>query len=130
MSAAASNVPLPGFASRSLAMMIHLSTSIGFFVAVPTMFGVVGPAVAWLFAHRRDGFLTQHAREALNFHLSVLVYALALITLPTPPTVMAVLVVGWMAVIIMVAGFAYEGRHARYPGALPILRRPRRVSRG
>lgn len=130
MSAAASDAPLPQFASRSLAMMVHLSTSIGFFLAVPTVSGVVGPAIVWLVAHRRDGFLTQHAREALNFHLSVLVYALALITLPTPPTVMAVLVVGWLAVVIMMAGFAYEGRPARYPGALPILRRPRRVSRG
>lgn len=130
MSAAASDAPLPQFASRSLAMMVHLSTSIGFFLAVPTVSGVVGPAIVWLVAHRRDGFLTQHAREALNFHLSVLVYALALITLPTPPTVMAVLVVGWLAVVIMIAGFAYEGRPARYPGALPILRRPRRVSRG
>jgi len=130
MSAAASDAPLPQFASRSLAMMVHLSTSIGFFLSIPTMSGVVGPAIVWLVAHRRDGFLTQHAREALNFHLSVLVYALALITLPTPPTVMAVLVVAWMAVVIMMAGFAYEGRPARYPGALPILRRPRRVSRG
>lgn len=130
MSAAASTPPLPRFASRSLAMMVHLSTSVGFFVAIPTMFGVVGPAAAWLLAHRRDGFLTQHAREALNFHLSVLVYALALITLPTPPTVMAVLVVGWMAVVVVVAGLAYEGRPARYPGALPILRRPRRIRRG
>lgn len=130
MSAAASDAPLPQFASRSLAMMVHLSTSIGFFLSIPTVSGVVGPAIVWLVAHRRDGFLTQHAREALNFHLSVLVYALALITLPTPPTVMAVLVVGWLAVVIMMAGFAYEGRPARYPGALPILRRPRRVSRG
>ena len=130
MSAAASDAPLPQFASRSLAMMVHLSTSIGFFLSIPTVSGVVGPAIVLLVAHRRDGFLTQHAREALNFHLSVLVYALALITLPTPPTVMAVLVVGWMAVVIMMAGFAYEGRPARYPGALPILRRPRRVSRG
>jgi uncharacterized Tic20 family protein len=130
MSAAASNAPLPRFASRSLAMMVHVSTSIGFFLAIPIMSGVVGPAVVWMVAHQRDGFLAQHAREALNFHLSVLVYALALITLPTPPTVMAVFVVVWMFVVIMMAGFAYEGRPARYPGVLPILRRPRRVSRG
>jgi hypothetical protein len=130
MSAAASNAPLPRSASRSLAMMAHLSTSIGFFLPIPTAAGIIGPAIVWLAAHRRDGFLTQHAREALNFHLSVLVYALALVTLPTPPTVMAVLVVGWLAVVIMIAGLAYEGRPARYPGALPILRHPRRVSRG
>jgi uncharacterized Tic20 family protein len=130
MSAAASDAHLPRFASRSLAMMVHLSTSVGFFLSVPIAAGVVGPAVLWLVAHPNDDFLTQHAREALNFHLSVLVYGLVLITLPTPPTVMAVLVVAWLAVVIVIAGLAYEGRPARYPGALPILRRPRRVSRG
>ena len=111
-------------------MMVHLSTSIGFFLSVPTATGVIGPAVAWAASNERDGFLIRHAREALNFHLSVLVYALVLITLPTPPTVMAVLVVGWLAVVVVVAGLAYEGRAVRYPGALPILRRPRRISRG
>lgn len=116
--------------SRTLAMMVHLSTSVGFFLSIPTMAGLVGPAVVWAGAHRHDTFLTCHAREALNFHLSVLVYALALITLPTPPTLMAVLVVVWMAIVITVAGLAYEGRSVRYPGALPILRRPRRISRG
>jgi uncharacterized Tic20 family protein len=130
MSAAASDAHLPRFASRSLAMMVHLSTSVGFFLSIPIAAGVVGPAVLWLVAHPNDDFLTQHAREALNFHLSVLVYGLVLITLPTPTTVMAVLVVAWLAVVIVIAGLAYEGRPARYPGALPILRRPRRVSRG
>ncbi|HSJ47006.1 MAG TPA: DUF4870 domain-containing protein [Euzebyales bacterium] len=130
MSAAAPNAPVPRSASRSLAMMVHLSTCVGFFLSIPTAAGIVGPAVVWVAAHRRDDFLTHHAREALNFHLSVLVYALALVTLPTPATVMAVVVVAWLAVVIMVAGLAYEGRPARYPGALPILRRPRRVSRG
>jgi uncharacterized Tic20 family protein len=110
-------------------MMVHLSTAVGFFVSVSMAVGLVGPAVAWLIAHGRDPFLARHAREALNFHLSVLAYALVLITLPTPPTVVAVLVVAWMALVIMIAGRAYEGRHARYPGALPILRRPGKLRR-
>lgn len=111
-------------------MMVHLSTSVGFFLSVAAAAGLVGPALTLVIAHRRNGFLAQHAREALNFHLSVLLYALLLITLPTPPTVMAVLVVCWMGLVVLTAGLAYEGRSARYPGALPILRRPRRFSRG
>jgi uncharacterized Tic20 family protein len=130
VSAAASDTPLPRLSSRSLAMMVHLSTCVGFFLSLSVTVGLVGPAVAWFIAHGRDPFLARHAREALNFHVSVLVYALVLITLPTPPTVVAVLVVAWMALVIMIAARAYEGRLARYPGALPILRRPGGVRRG
>lgn len=106
-------------------MMVHLSTCVGFFLSLSMTVGVVGPVLAWLGAHRRDAFLVQHAREALNFHLTVLLLGLALINLPTPPTVMAVIVVVWITLVVAMGGMAYEGRAAWYPGALPILRRPR-----
>jgi hypothetical protein len=113
-------------------MMAHLSTLVGFFVSIPVAAGLVGPAVLWLTASLRgDGFVSGQAREALNFHLSVLVAALLLQALPTPATLMAVLVVLWMTVVIGVAGFSYEGRPMRYPLALPLVRRRRRdVNRG
>jgi hypothetical protein len=105
-------------------MMSHLSTLIGFFVSIPVAAGVVGPALVWLVWHERDAFVTRQAREALNFHCSVLLYALLLQALPTPPSVIAVAVVGWLTLVIIVAALAYEGRPARYPVALPILRAP------
>jgi uncharacterized Tic20 family protein len=106
-------------------MMGHLSTLIGFFLSVPVAAGVIGPGVLWLISHRRDAYVTAQAREALNFHMSILLYGLALQALPTPPAVIAVAVVVWMTVVVVVAGLAYEGRPARYPAALPILRVPR-----
>jgi uncharacterized Tic20 family protein len=106
-------------------MMSHVSTLIGFFSSIPVAAGVVGPALLWLLWRERDPFVTRQAREALNFHLSVLLYALLLQALPTPPSVFAVAVVGWLTLVIIVAGLAYEGRPARYPMALPILRTPR-----
>ncbi len=130
MSAAASDLPLPASASRTMAMMAHLSTLIGFFLSVSVTVGLLGPSLVWLVAQRRDDFLAAQAREALNFHISVLLCGLLLMVLPTPPSLMAVVVVGWMAMVVLVAGLAYEGRPARYPAALPILRRPRRLSRG
>lgn len=110
-------------------MMVHLSTCIGFFLSVPVAAGLLGPAIAWAAFNRRDQYVSTQAREALNFHISVLAYALLLQALPTPPTVVAVMVVLWMAVVIIVAGLAYEGRPARYPGAMPILRPPKRRGR-
>jgi hypothetical protein len=106
-------------------MFGHLSTLIGFFLSVPVATGIIGPGMLWLVSHRRDAYVTGQAREALNFHMSILLYALALQALPTPPAVIAVAVVLWMTVVIVVAGLAYEGRPARYPVALPILRAPR-----
>lgn len=130
MSAAASDRPLPQFASRTTAMMAHLSTLIGFFLSVPVAAGLLGPSLAWLASQRRDEFVARQAREALNFHLSVLVYGLLLVALPIAPSLVAVAVVAWIATVVVVAGLAYEGRPARYPLTLPILRRPRRLSRG
>lgn len=111
--------------SRTLGMMAHVSTIVGFFLTVPVAAGIVGPGVLWMIWHRRDAFVTGQAREAVNFHVSVLLYALLLQALPTPPSLVAVAVVVWMTLVVVVAGLAYEGRPARYPVALPILRAPR-----
>jgi uncharacterized Tic20 family protein len=111
-------------------MMVHLSTCVGFFLSISTAAGLVGPALVWLTTHRRDEFVARHAREALNWHLSVLVYALLLLSLPTPPTVVAVIVVVWLTLVILMAGLAYEGRQVTYPAALPIVRRRRPLNRG
>lgn len=106
-------------------MMGHLSTLIGFFLALPLAAGLLGPALLWLLTHRRDPFVVGQAREACNFHLSVLLCALLLQGLPTPAAVLGVAVVLWLVLVVVVAGLAYEGRPARYPLALPILRPPR-----
>ncbi len=129
MNAAASDRPLPQFASRTMAMMAHLSTLIGFFLSVSVTAGLLGPSLIWLASQRRDDYVARQAREALNFHISVLLYGLLLGALPLSPSVKAVAVVAWMATVVLVAGLAYEGRPARYPAAMPILRRPRRLSR-
>lgn len=106
-------------------MMAHLSTLIGFFLSIPVALGLVGPVALWTIFHDRDPFVVGQAREAMNFHCSILLYALVGQVLPLPGSVVAVGVVLWMTFVIVVAGLAYEGRPARYPGALPILRRPR-----
>lgn len=114
--------------SKTLGMMAHLSTLIGFFLSIPVAIGLVGPALLWAAHHRSDGFVSRQAREAVNFHCSILLYGLALQVVPTPSTVVALAVVVWLTLVVIVAGLAYEGRPARYPVALPILRRPGRAA--
>lgn len=126
MSAEPADAPLQR-QSKTLAMMAHLSTLIGFFLSIPVATGLLGPAALWMISHGRDPFVTRQAREAVNFHFSILLYALALQAIPIAPSVMAVAVVVWVALVIIVAGLAYEGRPARYPVALPIFRQRRRL---
>ena len=57
---------------RTWQVLAHVSAAVGLF-GIPS---VVGPLVVWLL-RRQDPDVEPHAREALNFHLSLLIYALA-----------------------------------------------------
>lgn len=50
-------------------VVAHVSALV-WLIGIP---GVVGPLVAWLI-RREDPSVEPHAREALNFHLSMLIY--------------------------------------------------------
>ena len=63
--------------SRNWAVFAHLST---FSVLVGVPFGnVLGPLVIWLIKRREDPYAERHAREALNFNLSLTLYGLILL---------------------------------------------------
>ena len=86
--------------------------------------GVVAALVVWLLCRDRSAFAAEHARDALNFNLSMFLYAMAgllfavftlgiglLIVLP----LWALLGLAWV-VLSIVAGFkAYDGERYRYP---------------
>lgn len=56
------------------AVVAHLSHLV-VFVGIP---GFIGPLVVWLLKRNEDPFAAGEAREALNFHLSLLIYTVAL----------------------------------------------------
>ena len=86
--------------------------------------GLVAALVVWLLARDRSEFAAEHAREALNFNLSMFLYAVLgvifavftlgiglLVVLP----VWALLALAWI-VLTIIAGFkAYDGERYRYP---------------
>jgi uncharacterized protein len=86
--------------------------------------GVVAALVIWLLARDRSEFAAAHAKEALNFNLSMFIYAVvsmlfAVFTLGIGLLVVVplwvVLAVAWIVLTIVAAFKAYDGEVYRYP---------------
>lgn len=100
--------------------MAHLSA----FVAAFVLLAFLGPLVVWLVKRDEDAFVAYHAKEALNFNLSFLLYGTVLMVLTLATfgvgaivTVPALIVGGiaWIVLPILAAVAANEGRSYRYP---------------
>lgn len=122
--------------SRNWALAAHLTAIAGALLGGIAAF--VGPLVVWLL-RRDDPFAAEHARQALNFNLSVLLYvvvgALASIVVTVFTLGLALIaLVPLLAVVGLVAFVTYavtsvsgavaasRGRAFRYPFALPLVR--------
>ncbi len=108
--------PLSVHEERQWSLFAHLSGLLGY-LGLP--FGsVFGPLVIWLVKRDRSALVDENGREALNFHLSMLLYAL--ISLP-----LALVFVGFLTLLaipiveivftIIGALKASEGECYRYP---------------
>jgi len=108
------------FDSSTWAMAAHLSALAGLFVGI----SAIGPLVVYL-VRRDDPFVRQQAAEALNFNLSVLIYAivgvvlflvgsLVLIGLLMIPVLIAG-AVAWLVLVILAGLKAGRGEPYRYP---------------
>lgn len=118
--------------SRKWALAAHASALAGALMGGLAAF--VGPLVVWLL-RRDDPFAAEHARQALNFNLSVLCYVvvgavasvvLVVLTLGLALIVLlpalAVAFVAYVVVSVLGAFAASRGRSFRYPLALPLFR--------
>lgn len=110
--------------SRNWAMGAHLSAFIGAWVAL----AFVGPLIIYLVRKDQDPFAEHHAREALNFNLTLLVVivvgtiaglVLSLVTFGLALLVViplgAAVAIGWLVLTIIAAIRASNGEEYRYP---------------
>jgi len=109
--------------ARMWAMGAHLSALAGLLLGGLPAF--LGPLVVWLL--RRDAgdpFATEHAREALNFNLSVIIYTIAAVVVTIFTLGLALLIVapvaliaaiGYVVVTIRAAMAASRGERYTYP---------------
>lgn len=118
--------PTPSADTRNLGAVAHLSAFVGL-AGVPSF---IGPLVVWLLHRERDPWVAEQAREALNFNLSVLIYAggalaLTILTIGLGLLVVVpaalVAAVGWLVVTVLAAIRAADGEIYRYPLTLRLV---------
>ena len=99
--------------TRNWATLSHLS-AFGLFLGVPP---ALGPLVMWLL-RRDDPYAEYHAKEALNFNISFMIYtavAAVAIVLLIGIVLLPVVVVSWFVLAIKGALRASAGEYYRYP---------------
>jgi len=102
---------------KALMILSHLSALIGV--------GLVLPFIVWLVKRRDVDLVAAHAAEALNFHLSLLFYAILLIPLCWVLIGVPLLIIMGLASIvlaILAAVRASDGVLYRYPLTIRLVR--------
>jgi uncharacterized Tic20 family protein len=96
-------------------MIVHLSALLGFIIP----FGnVLGPLIIWLMKRELSPFVDTHGKEALNFSITVTIYAAIsylLLIVFIGALFLIALFLFWAVFLIMAAVKANEGSEFRYP---------------
>lgn len=109
---------------RTWATFQHLGGLMAWFVIGPFCFLV--PLVMWLVKKDESEYLDDHGREAMNFELSLLLYAILLIPVAVLTLGLgALLYIPWAALgligPIVAAVAANKGRYFRYPATIRFI---------
>jgi len=108
---------------RTWGMLAHLSALTG--LVIPLAGIVLGPLLVWLARREESAFVADHAKEALNFNISVLLGALACMLLMLVFVgflLGTALFVAWLVLMLVAAIKASEGHPYRYPFALRLVK--------
>jgi uncharacterized protein len=108
---------------RTWGMLAHLSALAG--LVLPLAGIVIGPLVVWLARRDESEFVAGHAREALNFNISVLLGALACMLLMLVFIgflLGTALFIAWLVMTLIAAIKASEGHPYRYPFSLRLVK--------
>jgi uncharacterized protein len=121
--AAPGTAPTPTENERTWGMLAHLSALTG--VVVWLLGCIIGPLVVWLARRDSSAFVAEHAREALNFNITVVLAALvcmALMLVFVGFILGTALFVVWLVFTLIAAIKASEGEHYRYPFSLRLVK--------
>lgn len=122
-----SDTPAPSAAptenERTWGMLAHLSALAG--VVVWLLGCVLGPLAVYLWRRDSSEFVADHAREALNFNITVALAALVCIALMVVFVgfiLGTALFIGWLVLTLIAAIRASEGERYRYPLSLRLVK--------
>lgn len=105
----ATSTPPPTSDERTIALLAHILTLVGGFIA---------PLVVYLVKKDESPFITQHAKESLNFQITLILAMMAsaiLIFIFIGFILMFVVGIGSLVLVIMATIKASEGKPYRYP---------------
>jgi uncharacterized protein len=122
-----SDTPVPGTAptenERTWGMLAHLSALTG--VVVWLLGCILGPLAVWIARRDQSAFVAEHAREALNFNITIVLAALVcmLLMLVFVGFILGTaLFVVWLVFTLIAAIKASEGEPYRYPFSLRLVK--------
>jgi uncharacterized Tic20 family protein len=107
---------------RTWGMLAHLSALVG--LVIPLIGNVLGPLVVSIARSDQSVFVAAHAKEALNFNISVTLAALlcALLMLVFVGFLLgSALFIAWLVMTLIAAIKASEGAAYRYPFSLRLV---------
>lgn len=100
---------------RSWVLFSHIGTLLGYFIGIG---GFIVPLVIWLSKKEESELITRHAKESLNFQLSLLIYmsiaGILVIVIIGLPMLFILLIVDVVCVILATLK-ADKGEFYRYP---------------
>ena len=107
---------------RTWGMLAHLSALVG--LLIPLIGNVLGPLVVSIARSDQSAFVAAHAKEALNFNISVTLAALlcTLLMLVFVGFLLgSALFIAWLVMTLIAAIKASEGAAYRYPFSLRLV---------
>jgi uncharacterized protein len=112
----------PSENERTWGMLAHLSALAG--LVFPMVGNILGPLFVFLARGDRSAFVAAHAKEALNFNITVTLAAVVsalLMLVFVGFLLLCALFIAWLVMTLMAAIRASEGAAYRYPFALRFL---------
>ncbi|OGU58814.1 MAG: orotate phosphoribosyltransferase [Ignavibacteria bacterium RBG_13_36_8] len=106
---------------RLWGMLCHISAFAGFVIP----FGhILGPLIIWMIKKEEYAFVDEQGKEALNFQISVTIYAICaavlIIILIGIPLLIGLMILDFVSVIVA-AIKANDGVHYKYPLNMKII---------
>jgi len=114
---------VPTESERTWGMLAHLAALVG--LVVPLVGCVVGPLAVYLSRRDESEFVAAHAREALNFNITVVIGAVvcSLLMLVFVGFILGTaLFIAWLVLTLIAAIRASEGHLYRYPLSLRFVK--------
>lgn len=107
---------------RTYALFTHLTLLALHFIPVP----VIGPLIMWQIKKDQSPFLDDHGKEAVNFQISLVIYAigaaiLGAITCTVGWVLFAPIYILGLVGMVLAAIAANRGQYYRYPACLRLV---------